>query len=190
VIGELVARVDSTDPNAIAWLLLRAKSTSGAGIFSGVQFVQRLHTVGGNAPSAGMQFRRGRASNQEWHTPQTIGSTSPSADAGTAITAPPVSAPFLAAQREIWSNGSTGTTYSAAALYFGADLFPPPANATGAASCRRRPSSPSVFLPRPVGAWLMASPMPIAPAENPRSLSVGDHDVRGSLLIAATREHP
>jgi hypothetical protein len=53
VIGELVARVDSTDPNAIAWLLLRAKSTSGAGIFSGVQFVQRLHTVGGNAPSQG-----------------------------------------------------------------------------------------------------------------------------------------
>jgi hypothetical protein len=53
VIGELVARVDSTDPNAIAWLLLRAKSTSGAGIFGGVRFIQRLHTVGGNASSEG-----------------------------------------------------------------------------------------------------------------------------------------
>jgi hypothetical protein len=53
VIGELVARVDSTDPNAIAWLLLRAKSTSGAGIFGGVRFIQRLHTAGGNAPSQG-----------------------------------------------------------------------------------------------------------------------------------------
>lgn len=53
VIGELVARVESTDPNAIAWLLLRAKSTSGAGIFGGVQFIQRLHTAGGNAPSQG-----------------------------------------------------------------------------------------------------------------------------------------
>jgi hypothetical protein len=53
VIGELVARVDSTDPNSIAWLLLRAKSTSGAGIFAGVRFIQRLHTVGGMAPSHG-----------------------------------------------------------------------------------------------------------------------------------------
>jgi Protein of unknown function (DUF3455) len=53
VIGELVARVNSTDPNAIAWLLLRAKSTSGDGIFGGVRFIQRLHTAGGNAPSDG-----------------------------------------------------------------------------------------------------------------------------------------
>jgi Protein of unknown function (DUF3455) len=53
VIGELVARVNSADPNAIAWLLLRAKSTSGDGIFGGVRFIQRLHTEGGNAPSIG-----------------------------------------------------------------------------------------------------------------------------------------
>jgi hypothetical protein len=55
VIGELVARVNSTDPNAIAWLLLRAKATSGDGVFGGVQFIQRLHTAGGNAPSAGCE---------------------------------------------------------------------------------------------------------------------------------------
>jgi hypothetical protein len=53
VSGELVARVNSTDPDAIAWLLLRAKATSGDGIFGGVRFIQRLHTAGGNAPSIG-----------------------------------------------------------------------------------------------------------------------------------------
>jgi hypothetical protein len=53
VIGELVARVNSTDPDAIVWLLLRAKTASGDGIFGDVRFIQRLHTVGGNAPSVG-----------------------------------------------------------------------------------------------------------------------------------------
>jgi hypothetical protein len=53
VIGELVARVDSADPHAIAWLLLRAKETSGDGIFGRVRFIQRLHTTGGNAPLVG-----------------------------------------------------------------------------------------------------------------------------------------
>jgi Protein of unknown function (DUF3455) len=53
VTGELVARVNSTDPDAVAWLLLRAKTTSGDGIFGRVQFIQRLHTAGGNAPSGG-----------------------------------------------------------------------------------------------------------------------------------------
>jgi hypothetical protein len=53
VIGEVVARADSPDPNAVTWLLLSAKSTSGTGIFQGVRFVQRLHTAGGNAPAGG-----------------------------------------------------------------------------------------------------------------------------------------
>jgi hypothetical protein len=53
VIGEMVAHVESTDPNSIAWLLLRAKATSGDGIFGGVRFIQRLHTVGGSAPLQG-----------------------------------------------------------------------------------------------------------------------------------------
>ena len=53
VAGELVARAGSPDTNAIAWLLLRAKSTSGEGIFSGVRFILRLHTKGGNAPADG-----------------------------------------------------------------------------------------------------------------------------------------
>jgi Protein of unknown function (DUF3455) len=53
VTGELVARANSPDANAIAWLLLSAKSTSGSGAFSGVRYIQRLHTVGGNAPADG-----------------------------------------------------------------------------------------------------------------------------------------
>ncbi len=53
VTGEVVARVDSPDPNAVAWLLLSAKSTSGNGVFGHVRFIQRLRTVGGNAPSVG-----------------------------------------------------------------------------------------------------------------------------------------
>jgi hypothetical protein len=53
VIGELVARADSPQPGAIAWLLLRAKATSGSGIFAQVRFVQRLHTAGGSAPKDG-----------------------------------------------------------------------------------------------------------------------------------------
>jgi hypothetical protein len=53
VTGEVVARADSPDPNAVAWLLLSAKSTSGNGVFSHVRFIQRLHTAGGSAPSVG-----------------------------------------------------------------------------------------------------------------------------------------
>jgi hypothetical protein len=53
VVGEVVARADSPEPGAIAWLLLSAKSTSGNGVFGGVHFIQRLHTAGGNAPAGG-----------------------------------------------------------------------------------------------------------------------------------------
>jgi hypothetical protein len=53
VAAEVAARVDSPDPSGIPWLLLRAKSTSGSGLFGSVRFIQRLHTVGGSAPSDG-----------------------------------------------------------------------------------------------------------------------------------------
>ena len=52
VVGEVKARDAGPDANAIPWLLLTAKSTSGSGVFSRIQSVQRLHTVGGKAPSA------------------------------------------------------------------------------------------------------------------------------------------
>jgi hypothetical protein len=53
VVGELVAKDEGPNPSAIPWLLLRAKSTSGKGIFGRTQFIQRLHTIGGQAAGTG-----------------------------------------------------------------------------------------------------------------------------------------
>ncbi len=43
----------ATAPGAIPWLLLRASSTTGTGVFSNVTYVQRLNTSGGAAPATG-----------------------------------------------------------------------------------------------------------------------------------------
>jgi hypothetical protein len=51
VVGTVVQPC-TPDPDAIPWLLLRAASTEGTGIFSRVTFIQRLNTVAGKAPSA------------------------------------------------------------------------------------------------------------------------------------------
>ena len=53
VVGEVVARDDGPDPDAIPWLLLNVKARSGTGIFASVQSIQRVFTVGGKAPSSG-----------------------------------------------------------------------------------------------------------------------------------------
>ena len=53
VVGEVKAKDNGPDPNAITWLLLSAKSTTGSGIFSQTQSIQRLNTVGGQAPAEG-----------------------------------------------------------------------------------------------------------------------------------------
>jgi hypothetical protein len=53
VIGEVVARADAADPDAIPWLLLRAASHAGTGVFSTISYIQRLETVGGVAPAQG-----------------------------------------------------------------------------------------------------------------------------------------
>jgi uncharacterized protein DUF3455 len=53
VIGEVVAKDDGPDAEAIPWLLLSAKSKSGKGVFSQVLSIQRLFTVGGKAPAEG-----------------------------------------------------------------------------------------------------------------------------------------
>jgi hypothetical protein len=58
VIGEVKARDDGLDPTAIPWLLLRAKSTSGNGVFSRTQNIQRVYTVGGKAPADGCDQAR------------------------------------------------------------------------------------------------------------------------------------
>jgi hypothetical protein len=52
VVGQVAARANSPDGHSIPWLLLTAKSTSGRGQFGAVASIQRLHTVGGNAPPA------------------------------------------------------------------------------------------------------------------------------------------
>jgi len=53
VVGEVVARDSGPDPAAIPWLLLRATTASGSGVFAQTQSIQRLHTVGGKAPAEG-----------------------------------------------------------------------------------------------------------------------------------------
>lgn len=55
VVGEVKARDDGPDANAIPWLLLSAKSTSGNGVLSRTQSIQRVNTVGGQAPAGGCQ---------------------------------------------------------------------------------------------------------------------------------------
>ena len=62
-VGEVKARDDGPDANAIPWLLMTAKSTSGDGILGRTVSVQRVETVGGKAPSGGcgqMQAARAR----------------------------------------------------------------------------------------------------------------------------------
>jgi hypothetical protein len=52
VVGEVVASVEGPPPKAVPWLLLRAKSNAGKGIFGKVKSIQRLHTVGGLSPQS------------------------------------------------------------------------------------------------------------------------------------------
>nr|WP_321984478.1 DUF3455 domain-containing protein [uncultured Lichenicoccus sp.] len=51
VVGELLAFGSSA--GAVPWLVLRAKSHGGAGIFAGVTYVTRTDTSGGLPPSGG-----------------------------------------------------------------------------------------------------------------------------------------
>lgn len=53
VVGQVSASDKSVDPNAITWLLLSAKSNSGAGLFGKTANIQRLNTSGGKAPVDG-----------------------------------------------------------------------------------------------------------------------------------------
>jgi hypothetical protein len=51
VVGEVQAHDSGPVANAIPWLLLRAKATTGSGVFSATTSIQRVRTVGGIAPS-------------------------------------------------------------------------------------------------------------------------------------------
>jgi hypothetical protein len=52
VVGKAVARVDSPDANSIPWLLVNATTHSGNGVLAQVTSIQRIHTHGGQPPSA------------------------------------------------------------------------------------------------------------------------------------------
>jgi hypothetical protein len=50
VVGAVLERC-TADANSIDWLLLKAVSTTGPGLFHRVTFIQRVNTVGGKAPA-------------------------------------------------------------------------------------------------------------------------------------------
>lgn len=50
VVGQVIAG-SSVDPTAIPWLLIRAVSTRGPGLFAPTTYVQRVNTEGGRAPN-------------------------------------------------------------------------------------------------------------------------------------------
>jgi hypothetical protein len=50
--GKATARFESPDTNAIPWLLVSATSHSGNGVLARVTSIQRVHTKGGQPPSA------------------------------------------------------------------------------------------------------------------------------------------
>jgi hypothetical protein len=51
VTADVKARDPGPTPSSIPWLLLNAKATNGAGVFSTTKSVQRLQTVGGVVPA-------------------------------------------------------------------------------------------------------------------------------------------
>lgn len=55
VTGKVVARHDAPEADSIPWLLLDAAGHSGSGVLTDVESIQRLHTHGGQAPSAGCE---------------------------------------------------------------------------------------------------------------------------------------
>jgi hypothetical protein len=50
VVAKVKSKVNSPETNAIPWLLLETRSQSQAGVFSQVNWIQRVNTVGGKAP--------------------------------------------------------------------------------------------------------------------------------------------
>jgi hypothetical protein len=51
VVGELSQKADAPNGQGVPWLLLKAKSKEGNGVFAKVTSIQRVDTVGGKAPT-------------------------------------------------------------------------------------------------------------------------------------------
>jgi hypothetical protein len=68
IFGGVKARVDSPQADAIPWLLLEVKTRQGQGVFSSVNWIQRLNTSGGKAPTEGCDATQ---QNREARVPYT-----------------------------------------------------------------------------------------------------------------------
>ncbi|MBW4603082.1 MAG: DUF3455 domain-containing protein [Calothrix sp. FI2-JRJ7] len=53
VVGKVKNLVQAPNPKDIPWLLLSAKSDIKTGVFSNINYIQRVDTVGGQAPEVG-----------------------------------------------------------------------------------------------------------------------------------------
>jgi hypothetical protein len=53
IVGEVSAKADAPEKDAVQWLLLRAKAHEGQGILSDAAFIRRTNTKGGVAPTTG-----------------------------------------------------------------------------------------------------------------------------------------
>lgn len=53
VVGEVIAKANAPEPDAIQWLLLRTKSHQGSGTLSTAAYIRRTDTQGGAAPRTG-----------------------------------------------------------------------------------------------------------------------------------------
>jgi len=49
--GKVVAHIESSDENAIPWLLLEVTGNSGRGVLRRVTAIQRIYTCGGQPPA-------------------------------------------------------------------------------------------------------------------------------------------
>jgi hypothetical protein len=53
IVGEVIAKADAPEKDAIQWLLLRAKAHEGQGILGDAAFIRRTDTKCGVAPTVG-----------------------------------------------------------------------------------------------------------------------------------------
>ncbi len=55
VVGKVMAKAASPDPDGVPWLLLKATPSGGSGLFSQVTYIQRLYTDGGQPLAGGCE---------------------------------------------------------------------------------------------------------------------------------------
>jgi hypothetical protein len=69
ITGKVAAKADAPQPDSIPWLLLTADhSASAAGTLSRVNYVQRIHTSGGQPPATGCDAERVGAENRSHYS--------------------------------------------------------------------------------------------------------------------------